>query len=535
MYRSAFMKKMYIPLLIIFLIVSFSLLFTLNNSFTQEDPSLRFGLNFNKEAYENQEWAISPKVFRRGVEPLPSKVDMSERMPEAGDQGKQNSCVGWALGYAYRSYQRLRENNKRWDYDEELLCSPSFIYNTLSIRKAEQNGTNVMDTGISVEEGMKLLESYGCLPLSIMPYNEDDNSIPPPNGYEETMKTFTIPSYQRLTKGFGNFTDKDLYQIKSALAGNEDMEGVPVEMSIIVDLTWEAYIDRLHEKDENGTEFKYLLNKKEAEGVFRNYERNKAYGHAVLIVGYDDDFAVTYEDRKTGQIVKEKGIFILQNSWGKEWANDGLFYMTYEAVKLTGMEAYRIGKNPDLPDVDDKTIANKEMGSILQKAVSIRATVEQELFGKKWLVETDIKYDNQTGFFIVDHDLKLEDRFKLFMKFNDEYSVYVVNITPDGRIRDLFPYPEEENVSTWVFYGHEYSFPRGEKEVYTFLPEGPSGRELYVLLISDRKLTQKDVTYKKKVDVKKLTKINSLIEEAFPMIADDPKVLVYPIMLMTER
>ncbi len=529
------MKKMYFPFIVIIIISIMSLLFILNNSFTQEDPPSRFGLNFDKEAYENQEWAISPKVFRRGVEPLPAKVDMSERMPDAGDQGKQNSCVGWALGYAYRSYQRLREDNKRWDYDAELLCSPSFIYNTLSIQRAEQTGTKVMDTGISVEEGMKLLESYGCLPLSIMPYNEDDNSIPPPKGYEKTMKTFTIPSYQRLTKGFGDFTDKDLYQIKSALAGNDDMEGVPVEMSIIVDLTWEAYIERMHEKNENGKEFKFLLNQKEAEGVLRNYERNKAYGHAVLIVGYDDDYAITYKDRKTGKTIKENGIFILQNSWGKEWANEGLFYMTDEAVKLTGMEAYRIGKNPDLPDIDDKSTANKEVGTMLQQAVSIRATVEQELFGKKWLVESDIVYDDQTGFFVVDHDLKLEDRFKLFMTFNDEYSVYVVNITPDGRIRDLFPYPEEKNVSTWVFYGHEYSFPRGDNEVYTFLPDGPTGRELYVLLISDRKLSQKDVTNKKKIDVKKLTNISSLIDEAFPMIEDDPTVLVYPIVLLTEK
>ena len=35
---------------------------------------------------------------------LPEKVDLSPHMPPPGDQGNQNSCVGWATAYALKSY-----------------------------------------------------------------------------------------------------------------------------------------------------------------------------------------------------------------------------------------------------------------------------------------------------------------------------------------------------------------------------------------------------------------------------------------------
>ena len=39
---------------------------------------------------------------------LPELVDLSGRFPAARHQGKQGSCVGWAVGYAARSYYNSR-------------------------------------------------------------------------------------------------------------------------------------------------------------------------------------------------------------------------------------------------------------------------------------------------------------------------------------------------------------------------------------------------------------------------------------------
>ena len=54
-------------------------------------------------------------------------------------------------------------------------------------------------------------------------------------------------------------------------------------------------------------------------GIMKMPEANEENmgGHAVLIVGYDDD----------------KEVFIVRNSWGEEWGDKGYFYMPYEFVK----------------------------------------------------------------------------------------------------------------------------------------------------------------------------------------------------------
>jgi hypothetical protein len=66
---------------------------------------------------EPKEYASYPRGFyygdvlgAPGSNPtLPSSVDLSRDFPLPGDQGNQNSCVGWALGYAIKTYQERVE------------------------------------------------------------------------------------------------------------------------------------------------------------------------------------------------------------------------------------------------------------------------------------------------------------------------------------------------------------------------------------------------------------------------------------------
>lgn len=506
-----------------------------------DDDFTGFGLVFDKQSYEKTERSISPKFLRRAVAPLENNIDLSNKMPKAGKQGKQNSCVGWAVGYAYRSYQRLRENNQRWDYEEDELCSPAFIYNTLNLRRSQETGQPIEDRGTSVESAMKLLMEEGCLPMSVMPYDENDFTKMPPDGHNDLRSQFQIPSYQRLTQNFGDdrFGDKDLEQIKAALSDADNNDGVPVEMSILVDRAWDRYITHERFSEKNLTNAaKYILNKSEAERVRNNYENGKAYGHAVLIVGYDDNFTVEYTDVSTKNHIKETGAFRILNSWGSDWANEGYFWMTYNAVKASGMEAYRIGKNPDLPDVKGKE--GMQVGMAMTEALTLGAKIEKKVFGNKVaLVSKECIYNSESGFFKVDYDFEIDTKFKLYMSFNDEYSVYVVNVTPDGRIRELFPYPDSDDVSdasNWVYSGQEYTFPPRDNKVYSFKPDGPTGRELYVVMLSDRQLTYDDVVQSSSIqDVDSIESVDVLIEKAFPNLSDDDSVLVYPVVLNTEK
>ena len=51
-------------------------------------------------------------------------------------------------------------------------------------------------------------------------------------------------------------------------------------------------------------------------------------GHAVSIVGYDDTMPV--DGRSPGR-------FIVRNSWGTSWGDNGYFYMPYDVLKTPGM------------------------------------------------------------------------------------------------------------------------------------------------------------------------------------------------------
>ncbi len=68
-----------------------------------------------------------------------------------------------------------------------------------------------------------------------------------------------------------------------------------------------------------------------------NYGGTNPVNHAVLIVGWDDDM-----DVKGGfdSPSPTKGAWIVKNSWGKEWADEGYFYVAYDDAKFLSSVSY---------------------------------------------------------------------------------------------------------------------------------------------------------------------------------------------------
>jgi hypothetical protein len=72
-------------------------------------------------------------------------------------------------------------------------------------------------------------------------------------------------------------------------------------------------------------------------GVYKG-EAKAGYGHAMTVVGYDD----------------QRQAFRIINSWGTLWGDKGFGWIDYDAFKATAEEAYIIeveGKPPPVPDV----------------------------------------------------------------------------------------------------------------------------------------------------------------------------------------
>lgn len=185
-------------------------------------------------------------------EELPKSTDLSSQMPPVGNQGRQNSCVAWATGYAIKSYL-LKNKGQASEYDPpfaggkgNFVFSPAFIYN-------QQNGGE--DKGLYYYKTMEFLKTSGVAPWSSMPYSDKDYLTQPSQSSKQEALKYKIKSFSRL-----NFKNPD--EIKRVLAGkNVVMVGM-----IIDDAFYKLKGSAIY--DENG---------------------GQSYGgHAMTIVGYDD-------------------------------------------------------------------------------------------------------------------------------------------------------------------------------------------------------------------------------------------------------
>lgn len=71
-------------------------------------------------------------------------------------------------------------------------------------------------------------------------------------------------------------------------------------------------------------------------GLPAGYKQN----HAVSIVGWDDDFYSFDPGPISGEKPSKKGAWIVRNSWGGEYGNNGYFYMSYEEGSLADGVVY---------------------------------------------------------------------------------------------------------------------------------------------------------------------------------------------------
>ena len=320
--------------------------------------------------------------------PLPESSNLQKYAPSVGDQGHQGSCVAWSSAYGART---VLEAVRTGQDPNSLKFSPSFLYNQIGLDGCE---------GSYIIRAMDFMTKKGAVSYDQFPYSDQDCSRQPNQQLLDEARQFRMRGANRLT--VGDRTDViDLRAIKENLS-----QGAPVVIGMMVG---GSYMQPMMGQD--------VWNPTEEDRSMMGFG-----GHAQCVVGYDD--------KKYG------GAFLIMNSWGPQWGNNGFAWVRYGDFKRFVREAYglepmaRVGRAANVP-------LTCEIG-----------LVEITYNGNKTVAGSYIPLKTTSGnVFETVAPVRIGTRFKMEIKNSAECFIYVFGKETDGTSYTLFPYPKQDEPS----------------------------------------------------------------------------------------
>jgi len=225
---------------------------------------------------------------------FPAIIDLRSKMPPIYDQGNLGSCSANALCTAYQ-----------FD-DPKIYPSRLFVYYN---ERMIENSINY-DSGAYLSDGVKSMVQYGVCSETDWPYVISKFKVKP------TTKCYSNALAHKVILDYS--ITPTVSQIKQCLVNN-----FPVVIGIAVYASFES-----NAVSSNGMlPMPDLINE------------TCLGGHAVVVCGYNDNLqwyqnAVTvnlHGKATTTQTTSplNKGMWIVRNSWGKNWGAGGYFYIPY--------------------------------------------------------------------------------------------------------------------------------------------------------------------------------------------------------------
>ena len=210
------------------------------------------------------------------------QVDLRKNVEKVYDQGRIRSCTANAVCAAY-AFDLKKEMPNSTTCDR---VDPSRLFVYYNARKLSGETSN--DSGVSVREALKAFKCNGVCKEFYWPYNIDKVTSEPTRTSYERAKGNSISKYERISH-------HDIDQFRACLK-----DGCPFVFAFGVYESFYCSANQHHGKMPMPT----------ADDKFQE-------NHAVMAVGYNDNASH----------------FIILNSWGKGWGDNGYFYMPYDFIK----------------------------------------------------------------------------------------------------------------------------------------------------------------------------------------------------------
>jgi len=389
------------------------------------DPnSYSLGASFDEAKYDTAQ-VFAALSYSYGNQ-LPARISLEQYAPTRQHQGRQGSCVGWASAYAARTILHSRATGQD---PNRIAFSPAYLYNQIHLQGCE---------GAYMLDAMKTMRQNGALPFNQFSYTDQSCSNYPSQGHIRQGQEFRIKGYNRLTQGASNYK-ADVQAVKQNLS-----QGAPVVIGMMV----------------GGTFMNRMFGRKLWEPSSGDYAMRGFGGHAMTVIGYDDNYA--------------GGSFQIMNSWGPEWGDRGLFWIPYRDFEHFTKEAYGLhpmGSTQEAKKFDDGKLA-VEFGIL---DVEQKATVPLRSVGN--------------GVFRTAQAMRKGQKFKVLLANSIECYVYVFGEETDGSSYVLFPYTSKH--SPYCGITGTRLFPQD----YSMVPDELGNRDNIAIVVSKKELDYSQLNY----------------------------------------
>jgi len=263
--------------------------------FGQSEQRYYKGAILNEEAYNKLPKKAS--LATRAYEGLPKSFSLKQYAPLPGDQTNYGTCVAWASAYAARTISESVALNRRNQTETtQIAFSPVYVYRNIRPDDPE------CQRGAQIYSALDLMRDTGAVRML-----DIERSMEFPRidlSYYRESKKYPIGGYVTLFSK----EDKQKPALITRIVKKSLAEGRPVVIGMN---TPDSFI--------------------EAKNIWQPTENPDNYygGHAMCVVGYDDD----------------KDAFEIINSWGRKWGNGGFIWVPYKAFVDFVMESYEMIEN----------------------------------------------------------------------------------------------------------------------------------------------------------------------------------------------
>ncbi len=251
-----------------------------------EDGIVHFG---------DQKFRLLPSVEQEPLketysahEVIAKSLDLRSKFTAIKNQGAQGSCLSFTLTSIFEYVMQLNQA-------QEFDLSEAFLY--YNARDLDGDGSVNEDLGSRFKPSIDSLVKYGIALEKVWPYNDQVYSQKP------SEEAYNDAAMRKLVAAMN--VQRKVADIKSAL-----VDGCPVAASFT--------LTRSFFEQGGATGYVPMPSDEEiAAGLDSNNPDSRHGRHAMVIVGFSDELQM----------------FIIRNSWGTDWGDNGYCYVPYTYIE----------------------------------------------------------------------------------------------------------------------------------------------------------------------------------------------------------